>query len=87
MSVLHGVSQTEEVIAAAEFEGRTWFAPSITAAPRRLKDLFVGATNRRWDDPGDDFLPNPFPERVYPSPGAAGLALITGACVLGRRRR
>lgn len=91
MQVLHGISDTdpEDTVAAAEFEGHTWFAPSINSAPRRLKDLFVGATNRRWDDPGDDFLPNPYPERysVYPSPGAAGLALIAGGCAMGRRRR
>lgn len=91
LRVLHGLQDepTDPDLAAAEFEGQSWYAPAIRSAPRRMKDLFVGPTNRRWDDPDKDFLPDPFAERQpqYPTPGAAAVALIAGVCSLGRRRR
>jgi hypothetical protein len=75
----------DEDIASDEF-----FAPvSLRSIPRRSKDLFVGVLQKRWDDPTNDFLPSKMNEMLeaYPTPGAAGLLLIAGACAAGRRRR
>ncbi|MFB3430666.1 MAG: hypothetical protein ABL309_07085 [Phycisphaerales bacterium] len=66
------------------------FAPvSVRHIPRRSKDLFVGVLQKRWDDPTNDFLPSKMNEMLeaYPTPGAASLLLIAGACAAGRRRR
>ena len=66
------------------------FAPvSVKHIPRRSKDLFVGVLQKRWDDPTNDFLPSKMNEMLeaYPTPGAASLLLIAGACAAGRRRR
>jgi len=66
-----------------------YLAAAWSSVPRRSKDLFVGALQRRFDDPSEDLLPSKHSEMfaMYPSPGGAAVGLLAGACCLGRRRR